>query len=159
MAMYRFKIIPGNPYLGGDTDSAILQFPLDDSYVGKGLGQMKLEYKIDKGLFADKKLYWVKTDANEIILKSRGIGTDFKGKDILQYDDFISIFAGKNLNISKWKFWIKNEGVYIKDLPMNVSIKPNVYQFVEKEINTILSKQDGSLKYKIANEINILINR
>lgn len=155
MAMYRFKNIPGNPYLGGDTDSAILQFPLDDTYVGKRLGEMKLEYKIAKGLFADKKLYWVKTDTDEIIIKSRGIGLDFHGQDILQYDDFISLFTGKNLNISKKKFMIEKDGVYIRDVPMNVCIQSDVYPYVEEEINTILSKPDGSLKYQIANEINI----
>lgn len=49
-----FKNLPHNPYLGGDTDSVILQYPLDAKFVGKGLGMMKLEGEVVRGIFADK---------------------------------------------------------------------------------------------------------
>jgi len=37
-----------------ETDSAVLPYPLPSQLVGKGLGQMKLEQKIVKGLFIKK---------------------------------------------------------------------------------------------------------
>ena len=48
-----------------DTDSAILFKPLASSLVGRGLGQMKLEGRIKKGIFIKKKLYYILTSENK----------------------------------------------------------------------------------------------
>jgi hypothetical protein len=40
-----------------DTDSIITDKPLDKKFVGKELGQLKLEYKINKGVFLAPKVY------------------------------------------------------------------------------------------------------
>lgn len=152
IAMNRFKNIPGNRYLGGDTDSAILEFPLDPKYVGEGLGMMKLEYEIDLGLLADKKLYYVKDTEGMFHIKSRGVGKSLSGKDILGYEDFIKLFRGETVNVQKTKFFIKEDGVYIKPQTISVKIKESGRLEIQNELMEIL-KDPLNPSYSLAKEI------
>lgn len=72
ISMNKYKNIPGNKYLGGDTDSAILEKELSREFVGKELGKMKLECRVKLGLFADKKLYLMEDEKGQVVIKSRG---------------------------------------------------------------------------------------
>ena len=47
MHLNKFKNLPENEYLGGDTDSIILKNPLNDQYTAQELGKFKLEYIIN----------------------------------------------------------------------------------------------------------------
>jgi hypothetical protein len=152
IAMSKFKNLDDNPYLGGDTDSAIMQYELDDKFVGKGLGLMKLEGVIKKGLFADKKLYYTEDDKN-IVIKARGVGRDTNGADILNYECFIKLLAGQTLTVKKTKFMVETDHVRIHPVDIRVRINPTVYRKVEKEISLILKGDKKSLKYEIANSI------
>ena len=73
MNLNKFKNIPGNDYLGGDTDSIILTHPLDIKHVGQDLGLFKLEHVIVEGFYLSKKFYMLITDKKEIIIKSKGV--------------------------------------------------------------------------------------
>ena len=44
-----------------DTDSVVLPYKLNEEFVGKEIGQMKLEYEIKVGIFIRKKLYAIET--------------------------------------------------------------------------------------------------
>ena len=86
-SMFKFLNISGNPLIYSDTDSVVLKYKLDDQYVGKGLGKMKLEYEIKRAIYPDKKLYAVETTTNRIIKKA--VGMNSKQLTIDNYFDFV----------------------------------------------------------------------
>ena len=51
ISINKYKNIPGNPCIMSDTDSVVLPNKLNDSCIGKELGQMKLEHEIKYGIF------------------------------------------------------------------------------------------------------------
>ena len=55
-----YKRIEYNECFYSDTDSVVLEKPLDPILISKDIGKMKLEYKIEKGLFVSPKLYSLK---------------------------------------------------------------------------------------------------
>jgi hypothetical protein len=68
-----------------DTDSAVVDQPLPDSFVDSTvLGKMKLEYIVRKGIFLAPKLYCLNTSNSELITKTRGLNHNIQ----LQIEDF-----------------------------------------------------------------------
>ena len=61
ISINEYKNLPNNPCIMIDTDSVVLLKKLEDKYVGRELGQMKLEHEIKHGIFIRKKLYAIKT--------------------------------------------------------------------------------------------------
>ena len=102
-----------------DTDSVILPKALDTKYIGRDLGQLKLENEIKRGYFIGKKLYCYENINNEIIKASAGINSnqltiqDFEqlllGKDIIKYDTkFLVNHAEGGVTIdNNFKFTLK----------------------------------------------------
>lgn len=150
--MSRYKNIKGNKYLGGDTDSAIMEKELPQALVGKGLGMMKEECRLSLGLFADKKLYLMRDRQGVTVIKSRGVGREAGGKDILTYADFIQLFRGAVLKIMKTKFIIKKDGVYITPQPLTVRISNIRLAKIKEELRVILANVFHPL-YALAVEI------
>nr|QWO71448.1 DNA polymerase [Termitomyces bulborhizus] len=97
----QFKNLKNNPYLGGDTDSIIMTKPIDEKYIGTELGKFKLEHVIEEGFYPSKKFYLIKTNKNEIIIKSKGINNN---KNLLNYENFKSLLLGNDLNIPQSQF-------------------------------------------------------
>lgn len=97
----KFKNLKDNPYLGGDTDSIIMTKPIDEKYIGTELGKFKLEHVIEEGFYPSKKFYLIKTNKNEIIIKSKGIDNN---KNLLNYEKFKSLLLGNDLNIPQSQF-------------------------------------------------------
>lgn len=98
----KFKNIPNNPCIMSDTDSVVLPYKLDDKYVGKEIGQMKLECVIKHGIFIRKKLYYIESVNNKEIIKSSGV--DSKR---LNYKNFIELLYGKDVNTKNLHFNVK----------------------------------------------------
>ena len=75
----------GNVYYT-DTDSIVTYIPLEDSLIGNGLGQFKLEYKIKEGFFVSNKTYYLNLSENifdksknkyiSYIIKSKSVKSD-----------------------------------------------------------------------------------
>jgi hypothetical protein len=149
--MSQYKNIKGNKYLGGDTDSAIMEKELSPQLVGKGLGMMKEECRLLFGLFADKKLYLMKDVKGNVVVKSRGVGKE-DGYDILNYHDFLKLFKGEVLNIFKKKFRIKPDGIYYLPQAISVKLRPDRLLKVKEELKEILDNIMHPL-YKLAREI------
>lgn len=82
-----------------DTDSAVLPKPLPEHLVGKGLGKMKLENRVQEGIFIRKKLYYLKTLDNQEIIKSSGINSSH-----LDYNIFKKLLNGESVSIKKKNF-------------------------------------------------------
>lgn len=64
-----------NPVYYHDTDSIVVQNPRPESSVGKELGQMKREYKIEEGIFAGPKRYSLKVEGGKEVIKAKGYGS------------------------------------------------------------------------------------
>jgi len=60
-----------------DTDSVVLPKKLNEQFVGKEIGQMKLEHIIKHGIFIRKKLYAIITDQNKEVIKASGAKSKF----------------------------------------------------------------------------------
>jgi len=118
-----------------DTDSIVLTKPLPEELVGKELGQMKLEYEIKKAIFIRKKLYYILTPDDQVIIKASGIDS---GK--LNYDLFLDLLNGESVQIEKINF-----KVGWKDLTINV----------EKSNITVRGLTD---KFKTLEDLNANIN-
>jgi len=149
--MNKYKNIDGNNYMGGDTDSAIMQHPLPDEYIGTGLGQMKYEFGIILCLVAGKKLYCVMTDKGDIIIKARGVGKNEFKETILEPKDFFGLMAGRTIEITKMHFAMKKDGVYVKNEPIKVKMNAAARESLKKEIDNILASK--SLKLRVAEYI------
>lgn len=155
LAISKFKNIDGNKYLGGDTDSVIMEKELDKHLIGKGLGMMKEECRIKVGLFADKKLYLTQDDKGFTVIKSRGVGRALEtGMDILNYDDFIRLLKGEELKVDKTKFIIKSDGIHI--VPQTIKIKISYTRLVKikEEVSAILADIKNPL-YELALRISV----
>lgn len=122
MYLNKFKNIPDNLYLGGDTDSIIMSKQLDDIFIGQELGKFKLECIIKEGFYHSKKFYLLKTIDDKIIIKAKGINNS---NNLLNFSSFIELFKGNNLSLKQVQF-NKN----LKTLDINIST-------IEKEIKGI----------------------
>jgi hypothetical protein len=97
----QFKNMKDNPYLGGDTDSIILTSPLDLKWIGKGLGQFKLEYILKEGFNHSKKFYLTVTKDNQMIIRAKGINNK---NSILNYEKFVELFKGIDITLEQIQF-------------------------------------------------------
>jgi len=86
-----------------DTDSLVLDIKLEDQLISATeLGLLKLEYKIVSGLFIAPKLYYLKTDIQNIV-KAKGVNAS-----VLNYDDFVKLYNGEHVKVNFIKNFIKN---------------------------------------------------
>ncbi|GMM39087.1 hypothetical protein DASC09_054720, partial (mitochondrion) [Saccharomycopsis crataegensis] len=100
-----------------DTDSIVIDKPLDKNFVGEGIGQFKFIAKIKRGYFISNKLYFMIDQFNNIISGSKGINSP------TNENDFINLLNNVSIN-SKTKLSIKNvdEGYVIitdRDIKLN----------------------------------------
>lgn len=86
-----------------DTDSLVLNKPLDPSLIGTELGKFKLEYFVQKGYFISSKTYClVKQKGDGIILKAKGVNDK-----TLNEKSFIQLLNGEDI-LSKRNETIRN---------------------------------------------------
>ena len=132
MHLNKFKNLPNNDYIGGDTDSIILTHPLDDKYVGDSLGLFKLEHVIVEGFYLQKKFYMLVTKDNKIIIRAKGINN----KTLLNYSIFLELFKGNTIPFTLTQF-SKN----YRTLDVSILI-------IQKEIKGLIDKD---INYKMLN--------
>ena len=78
-----------------DTDSIVINKPLDDSLIGSKIGQFKLEHKIKRGYFISSKLYCLVTNDN-LIIKAKGADSN-----TLTESDFKKFLNMENVKVNK----------------------------------------------------------
>src|SRR5260221_532251 len=71
--MDKFINLENNNCYYTDTDSVVLEKPLDNKYIGEEIGQFKLVGKVKKGYFISPKLYYLILENVQIIKKSKVI--------------------------------------------------------------------------------------
>ena len=131
-----FKIIPGNPCIMSDTDSVVLSKPLNPDFIGKELGQMKLEHEIKKGIFLRKKLYYILNIKDQEVIKASGLDSSK-----LNYNSFINLLNGESVEISGSSFKVNWKDLTIKLVEMKYVIKG-----LNKKIKKFYNTRDVNFK-------------
>ena len=75
-ARVHMSIFKNNPNFNlyySDTDSAVTDAPIEPKYVGKHLGQLKLEHNVRKAVFLAPKVYGLIDEKGQEIIKVKGI--------------------------------------------------------------------------------------
>jgi hypothetical protein len=102
-----------------DTDSIVLDRPLDSKWLGKSLGKFKLEYVIDEAYFISNKTYCLILKNGKTIIKCKGINTDsltvkeFKDMYFTAKDTYASKISSKT-NLSKGSVTIEEKQILIQ---------------------------------------------
>lgn len=89
-----------------DTDSAVIDKPLDPDLVGPGLGKFKLEHEIIRGVFLAPKVYGLITKNEETILKVKGLTKD--AMTSLNFQKLENLLYKQNKEIFNQRKWIKS---------------------------------------------------
>lgn len=113
-----------------DTDSIVTDKALRDSFIGKGLGQLKLEYNIAKGVFLAPKVYSIINDLGKVVTKVKGL----KDPNI-PFDLFESLLYKNSSTL------IKNEKWFRSLTSADIKVKNQVY-----ELSATENKEDLSIK-------------
>jgi hypothetical protein len=103
-----------------DTDSIVTDTPISSEFIGKALGQLKLEYNIRKGIFLAPKVYSLITNEGKIVTKIKGfkesnIGFDvfdtllYKGNTAsLKHEKSFKDFSKGEIEIKKQAYLLKS---------------------------------------------------
>jgi DNA polymerase family B len=127
--MSQFKNNPNFKLYYSDTDSIVTNKPLPDYLVGKELGQLKLEYVINKAVFLAPKVYGFITDTGEEIIKVKGLNKDIINK--LGFKDLEALLIKDSSRIFTQEKWFKSiiEGnISIHDMIYTLKINSNKRQ-------------------------------
>jgi hypothetical protein len=119
--MYKFLNLPNNKCYYSDTDSMVLEKPLDPKYIGDGLGQFKYVGKIKRGYFISPKLYCLILENGQTIIKAKGIKSEF-----LKEQDFKEMLYGcsKTFKINRFVTNLKHSN--IEFLETDYHLKPEI---------------------------------
>ena len=116
ISINKYKNLPRNPCIMSDTDSVVLSKELPSNIIGTDIGKIKLEHRIEEGIFIRKKLYALKTINNEEIIKSSGV-------------------KSTSLNYDKFKLLLSGDSVKTEGLTFNIIWKDLNINIVNKSIN------------------------
>jgi hypothetical protein len=111
-----------------DTDSAVISDSLDSKHVGKGLGQMKLEYDVNKGVFLAPKVYSIVTNEGKVITKVKGLKDN--NIDYSIFESLLSKDSSVKLNNQKWFRSIASGSIEVKDQLYELSMTENKRHFI-----------------------------
>lgn len=107
-----------------DTDSVVSTKPLP---IGKGIGELKLEYEGNRAIFLLPKMYVLDVDG-KMIVRGKGFERDFTGK--LSYQDFENALSGDKsafkqdtMRFGKFKEVLRRENHFVGMLQKKKSIK------------------------------------
>ena len=101
--LMKYKNIKGNKLNYSDTDSVLMEKPLDSELISStDLGKLKLEYVISEGYFIAPKFYGFKDVLGNTVIKTKGVT---KGK--IDFEDLIKLSQGENINF-KVTVFVKN---------------------------------------------------
>lgn len=99
MRLNEFVNLSDNPCFYTDTDSVILQNPLPENMVGRGLGQMKLEHIIRQGIIIAPKTYALKTQDGNLITRAKGLSIK------MTWENYQALLHGETLTFNQTKFF------------------------------------------------------
>ena len=119
-----------------DTDSIYTDSKLNDNFIGKELGQMKLEYIFKDCVFICPKVYGGITENNEEITKIKG----FKNAiDFNQMKSLLKINENIQLNQDKWYKSLSKGEISVKNSIYSLIATENKRKFILDNNNNIIS--------------------
>jgi hypothetical protein len=104
--MSYFKNNPDFKLYYSDTDSAFIFGDLPSDLIGKGLGQVKLEYTINKAVFLAPKVYAIITDEGKEIIKVKGLTHEVISK--LNFSDLEALLIKDSTREFTQEKWFKS---------------------------------------------------
>jgi hypothetical protein len=107
-----------------DTDSIVLENELDKEFISDKIGAFKLEYKIKEGYFISPKTYYIDTEDGRSIIKSKGLNKDEKGRNILNKNDYISLYNGIAVTKKRYTFYRDFKTFHITYKYIDVRLSP-----------------------------------
>jgi hypothetical protein len=119
--MHKFLDLYKNNIYYTDTDSLILDIPLDPQFIGDEIGKFKFVNKIKRGYFIAPKLYLMVLDNDEILIKSKGVN-----KDLLNENQFIELLHGISQNIPINRFFVNIKKSSVSFIKSYLKISPNL---------------------------------
>jgi len=124
--MSQFKNNPDFNIYYSDTDSIVISSALPTSFIGKKLGQLKLEYVIRKAVFLAPKVYGLITDDNKEIIKIKGITSEnLKDFHINDLDNLLVQDVDRCITQEKWYKDILQGTINIKDMAYTLKVTSN----------------------------------
>lgn len=109
-----------------DTDSVIIDQPLNPDFVGDGLGRFKLEHKINRAVFLAPKVYGFTTFDGQEVIKVKGVVKEVVEK--LHVNDLEKLLvrdSNVEFNQKKWFKQIFTGDISVIDVAYNLSITSN----------------------------------
>ena len=109
-----------------DTDSAVVDAPLDDALVGPMLGQFKLECVIQRAVFLAPKVYGFITDDGTEVIKVKGVKTELiDNLNLISLENLLVLDSSRELSQEKWIKNFQNGDITIKDIAYTLKITSN----------------------------------
>lgn len=135
--MTQFKNLPDNKMFYTDTDSAVMEKPLDDYLVGKHLGQMVLEKEYVEFVALAPKVYGGILNNGKIITKVKGF------KNSITFDNLKSLLEENKsleLNQTKWFRFIDKGSITIKSQIYTLVPTANKRNLIYKDNKLVSTK-------------------
>jgi DNA polymerase type B, organellar and viral len=126
MHMTKFKNSPDFNLYYSDTDSIVIDHPLDSKLVGNKLGLLKLECEINRAVFLAPKVYGMVTSTNEEIIKIKGISkTALDGIHIDTLNKLLKQNSSMTFNQTKWFKEVLNGRITIDQVLYTLKVTAN----------------------------------
>ena len=124
--MSYFKNNPLFKLFYSDTDSVVIDNPLSPELVGNKLGQVKLEYNIERAVFLAPKVYGFITDEGSEIIKVKGITPEATSNiHIGDLDNLLIKDSSKEINQEKWFKLVIDGEISVTDVAYTLKVTSN----------------------------------
>ena len=126
MYMSLFKNNQSYKLYYSDTDSIVIDKELPKKIIGNKLGQLKLEYKIKKGIFLAPKVYALETYDGKEVIKVKGLTAEIQNQlsvDILE--DLLYKDSSREFTQEKWFKQIIEGKITISDIIYTLKVTSN----------------------------------
>jgi len=120
------SLLKNNPKINlyySDTDSGVVDVPLNEALVGPLLGQFKLEHVLTRAVFLAPKVYGFVTTEGDEIIKIKGVKTELLNDIHIQ--DLESLLIQDSSRVFTQEKWIKsyqNGDITLKDVAYTLKI-------------------------------------
>ena len=128
-----FKNNPKFHLFYSDTDSIFIDGELPESMIGKGLGQLKLEYIVKKAVFLAPKVYALITEDGQEIVKVKGITSQALIDQEINFDTIANLLiqdSTREFNQEKWYKSITQGTITVSDIAYTLKATSNKRQAV-----------------------------
>jgi len=126
MWMSTIKNNPNFKLFYSDTDNVVIDRPLPSFMIGSKLGQFKLEYIINRAVFLAPKVYGLKTEAGDEIIKIKGLNKNLlQDIQIQDLESLLSYDSSKEFNQSKWYKKVLLGEITVSDIAYTLKVTSN----------------------------------